>query len=92
MGKKKSCLCGVCKSCIPLFVCVMCAGCVTSRVVVLEFHAGVTPKFMPQTHGPGFKVTFQQNTCPPQVSDKINHVINANILEYFQFHMIIRLV
>ncbi|KAK7076760.1 hypothetical protein SK128_022907, partial [Halocaridina rubra] len=34
---------------------------VTSRVFVVEFHAGIPHKFVAKAHGPGFKVTFQNN-------------------------------
>ncbi|XP_066974560.1 location of vulva defective 1-like [Macrobrachium rosenbergii] len=39
---------------------------VTSRIVVIEFHAGTPQKYVAKAHGPGFKVNFQHNPCPPQ--------------------------
>ncbi|XP_071515664.1 LOW QUALITY PROTEIN: uncharacterized protein [Panulirus ornatus] len=39
---------------------------VTSRVVALEFHAGIPHKFMAKAHGPGFKILYQHNPCVPQ--------------------------
>ncbi|XP_037799628.1 uncharacterized protein LOC119594651 [Penaeus monodon] len=45
---------------------------VISKIVAVEFHAGIPHKFMAISHGPGFRVAYQHNHCA--ATDTFNQV------------------
>ncbi|XP_042868471.1 uncharacterized protein LOC122250861 [Penaeus japonicus] len=51
---------------------------VMSKIVAVEFHAGIPHKFMAISHGPGFKVAYQHNHCAAKHSSNRLSLINTS--------------